>query len=889
MTTDRLVSASERWFRLLLRLYPEDFRGEMGEAFVEAYRDKTRAAQARGGVMPVLGVWFSALRDSMQNGPGERARPAVRWRRGGNWGRDTELVVRRLLRAPLFVISMVGTLAVGLSAFAVVFAVVHGVLLAPLPYESPDDLYYVWRDYTAFFDLDRGWLGGTDVAELAKTGGVIEDIAGMRQQSVTFTGAAGTEPNEVSILVTTPNLFDVLGVQPVLGRGFRAEDGGDGRAGVVVLTHELWNRFGADPAMVGTDVRIDGMPYTVIGVLGRDFNFVRNSSLGPPARVEAYATFDFEMASTNPGAGSYAGVMRVKPGTDPAAVEAAVAAVGRTIDERDFESRGLKLYPVGLQADLVAGVKPALTVLGFAGVFLLLALMVNLATLLLVRATQREREFAVARALGANRFALVRATLLEGGVLGLLGGAVAAVAAVWGTRMLVSLAPLDLPRRESIVVNWQVALVVLAVGAALGLLAGAVPAIWATKTKLASLLGNAAVRGGGGHGSMRRVMVVVQVALSVVLLTTGGLVVRSFDRLLSADPGFDAANVLTFRIPVSAMRYPNDTVAIALHNRVQTEIAALPGVTAVGAASALPFSDEANQTTIGFPSAPGNTGDEDADRPLVDHMTIRPGYLESMRIEVLEGSDFGTYAPPSHQEVLIDRTLAAQFFPGSSAVGAWMMFQGDTAYVKGVVDHARLYDVHSDGRQQVYLRNDAYTFYSLFYTVRTSRDPAALIPEVRSIVRGIDPELALAAPQPMQSIVQNSLRQQRISAVLIGGFALGALLLAGMGLFGVVSGSVTRRRHEIAVRLALGADHGRVLRLMLSEGVALIVIGLLVGVPGVYFAGQVVRGVLVGVSPFDPATLTAVVVGLSSVALLACYLPARRVAAIQPARSLRQE
>jgi putative ABC transport system permease protein len=889
MNEDRSLRGSERWFRLLLRFYPPDFREEMGDAFVETYRDRARAALRSGGRLSLVRVWLRALVDSLRNGPGERARPAVTWRRSGNWGRDIELATRRLVRAPLFATMMVGTLTVGLGAFAVVYAVVHKVLIEPLPYERPDDLYYVWRDYRAIFDLDRGWLGGTDVAELQGAGGVIAGAAGMLQQNRTLTGVEGTEPDQISVIVTSPGLFDLLGVRPSLGRAFHAEEVGPGRPPVIVLTHALWNRLGADRAIVGTDIRLDGQPFTVIGVMPRGFAFVRTASLGPPSPADAYIPLDLHLAETNPGNGSYAGLMRVHPGTPPEAVAAAVTAVARRIDERDFDGRGVKLYPVGLEEDLVADVRPALIVLGAAGVFLVLVLMVNLASLLLVRATQREQEFAVSRALGANQLAIVRATLFEGGLLGLLGGAGAALAAVWGTRTLVGLAPLDLPRREAIAVDWQIALVVVGIGGLLGFVAATAPALWAARTRLAVLLGSASVRGGGGRQRMRRSMVVVQVALSLVLLSAGGLVVRSFDRLLRADPGFEPAGVLTLRIPVSRLIYPSDTVVNALHARIEAELAALPGVTAVGATNTLPLSADANQTTISIPGAPGNTGDEERDRPLVDYMSVRPGYFEALGFRFIAGRTFTAAAADGVNEAIIDRTLADYFFPTGSPLGAIIPWGDDSVTVIGVVEQARLYDVHVDGRPQVYLRNDQLTFSSLNFTLRTQRPPLDLVPEVRAVIRRIDPQLALADVRSMDEVIGESLRQQRISAVLISGFSLGALLLAAMGLFGIVAGSVARRRHELAVRLALGADQRRVVRLVMQEGAALIALGLLAGVPGIYFAGGLVRGVLVGISPFDPPTLMAVALGLGAVALLACYIPARRVARIEPARSLRQE
>ncbi|MDF1504591.1 ADOP family duplicated permease [Roseisolibacter sp. H3M3-2] len=882
----RLVRASDRWLRLLLRLYPADFRDEMGDALLETYRDRCRAALRDGGVGALAGVWLRSLADSTRNGLAERMRPAVGWRRSGNWGRDTERAVRRLARAPLFTFSMLATLTVGLGAFAMVATVVQKVLLAPLPYERPDDLYMVWRDYGKVFDLKRGNLAGTDLVALAAAGGAIEGAAALDLAQHTMTAAGSgsdeTAPEQIGVLYTTPNLFRMLGVRPALGRTFAPGEVGKGRPALVVLGHELWQRrFGGRRDVLGTDVVLDGQPHRVIGVMGDGFR------LDGQLAADAYATHPVNLAETEPGAGSYNVMLRARPGTPPTLVASAVGAVGRMVDERDFEGKGISLYPVGVKADLLAAVRAPLLVLGAAGVLLVLVLGVNMATLLLVRAAQREREFAISRALGANRVALVRATLLEAALLGTAVATLAALAGVWGTRALVALAPLDLPRRATVAVDWRLAALAAAAGALLGALAGAPPAGGSTRAQLATLLRNAAVRGGGGgFGPLRRAMVVAQVALSLVLLSAGGLVVRSFDRLLRVDPGFSPAGVLTFGVPVPGARYPSDTLVLAVHERLHRELAAIPGVTAVGAASALPLAGDPSQTTVRFPSAPGNTGDEERDRPLVDFMPTRAGYFEALGIRVLAGRAFAPTPTRGVREAVIDRTLARQFFPTGGAVGATFRLLGDTLLVVGVVEHARLRDVHQDGRPQVYLRDENYTDYGLSFAVRTDRAPTGLVPEVRAAVARVDPQLAVANVRSMDEIVSAAVQQPRLSAVLLSGFSLGALLLAAMGLYGVIAGSVSRRRHEIAVRLALGSDHGRVLRLVLGEGARLVALGVLVGAPGIYLASRVVDGVLVGVSPFDPLTLGAVTLGLAAVAAVACYLPARRVAAIEPAQSL---
>src|SRR5437867_2907015 len=287
MIGDRLVNVSERWFRLLQRLYPPDFRDDMGDAVVETYRDRARDALRRGGILRLAALWLRALVDSLRNGPGERARPAVSWRRRGNWGRDAEMALRRLLRARAFAAVTIGTLTIGLGMVAVVYTVVQKILIEPLPYRDADHLYSVWRDYGPIFDLKQGFVAGPDLTELQQSSAVIEDVAALQAfLGGIFALREGADPSEIAVTVVTPNLFELLGVTPMLGRGFAPEEVGRGRPNVIVLTYGLWNRFGADPAIVGAQVRLQGNPYTVIGVLPPTVELVRSDPRGAPQRIE---------------------------------------------------------------------------------------------------------------------------------------------------------------------------------------------------------------------------------------------------------------------------------------------------------------------------------------------------------------------------------------------------------------------------------------------------------------------------------------------------------------------------------------------------------------------------------------------------------------------------
>jgi putative ABC transport system permease protein len=883
-----MPNLSERWFRLLLRLYPPDFRYEMGNALVEAYMDRACDALKTGGRIRLIALWVRAFVDSLRNGAAERVRRAALWRRAGAWGRDVELVRRRLVRSPIFAATTIGTLTIGLGMFALAYTAVQKVLIDPMPYKHPGDLYYVWRDYGPIRDVKRGTLDGTDILELQKPNAVIEDAAGLQPfLGGVFALREGAEPMEIAVTRTSPNLFDLLGVAPALGRSFAPDEIGRAREQVMVLTHHLWTRLGADPGIVGANVRLQGRPFTVIGVLPPDFTFVRNDVAAPPQRVDAYIPLVVNLAEPD-RRGGYAGLIRARRGASPGAVAAAVDAVGHAIDARDFNSRGLKLYSVGLKADVISRIRPALIVLGAAGLVLVFMLMLNLASVLLARAAQREHDVAVSRALGANTIAIVRSTLLEGGLLGLAGGALGALVAIWGTRALVALAPLDLPRREAIAIDWRIAAAVIAVGGLLGVLAAAAPAAWGARASLSSLLAGSAVRGGGGQSRWRRGLIVAQVALSLILLSSGALVMRSFERLLRSDPGFQSDGVFTVRVRAPYEFFPQMSDLNAFRDRLQRALAEIPGVTGAGAASALPLTATAGQGTITIPGAPGNTGDAERDQALTDIIAVRANYVEVMGMRLIAGRTFTEFRQNNLTEAMIDTAIAGRFFPDGNAIGATIRLGEQSFTIIGVVQQARLYEIHADGRPQMLVRAEL-GFGPLFYVMRTTREPHSLLPEVQSAVHRIDPRLSFGDPRSMDDIVQASLSPQAIGGTLISAFAVGALLLSAMGLFGVVSGSVTRRRHELAVRLALGADHGHVLRLVLKEGALLVMAGLLIGAPGIYIANHLIRGLLVGASPSDPLTLLAAALGLLLVTMVTCYVPARRALRIEPAQLLRHD
>jgi putative ABC transport system permease protein len=800
----------------------------------------------------------------------------------GSWARDLEIVSRRLINKPLFLIAVLCTLTVGLGAFAVVYTAVDKILLNPLPYSYPEDLYMVWENAKN----DSSVITGPVIADLQKTAGPIEAAAGMRRTPITLPAEPDRDAARITGLQVSSNFFDLLGVHPSLGRGFRPEETGPKSADVIVLSNQLWKRFGSNEAIIGTELRVGTAPFTVIGVMPQDFEFSAPWAQQPDAYIPLYD----DLAAQPTWAHDYRALVRARHGSSAEQVRQALEAAARLTDSGDTHQGILrKFYPVGFQADIVESVRPALLALSFAVVFLVLVLTVNLASLLLARASEREREVAVSRALGATGSAVVGPIVTEGALLGLIGGIMGALAGTWGTRILVALGPEDLPRREILALDWSVALVVAAVGLALGIAAASLPALWVARTSLASLLSGTAVRGAASSSRMRRGLVVVQVALSLVLLSAGGLVVRTFERLVRVDPGFISKGVLVFNVGLGNWLFPKDPESYAFQDRATEALRALPGVTGVGATTTVPLGGGTNVIAVTAPGAPGNTGDANEDEAVVDRIFVRSGYLETIGIRLLGGRTFEAARTDGVREAVIDQHLAKKFFPGGNPIGATLRSDDVPMTIIGVVEQARIYDLHQDGRPQLFVRADDYeNRRPSYFAVHTNGDLGALVSEVRGTIRQVDRRVAVSQLLTMDSIVADHRSRERISAVLISGLALGALLLVAVGLFGLISGSVTRRSGELAVRLALGATHGRVIKLVVGEGARLIALGLLIGIPGIYMAGRALEGFLIGVSPTDTPTFIAVALGLVVIALLACYLAARRISAIEPSRLLRE-
>ncbi len=792
--------------------------------------------------------------------------------------------VRRLRRAPGFTAAVVLSIALGVGSFVSIYSVLDTVLWEAMPYEDPERLAYVWRNYT-WAEFPRGWAGGVEILGMRDSADAVEQVAGVRGGSVNLSSRDGGEPREVEVTLTTANFFDLIGTQPSVGRGFAPGEDVEGAPLVAVLGHQLWQqRYGADPGIVGRTIFIDDEPAEVIGVMPESFHFAMHSSLGAPRSGEAFLNLRWDLSQVE--GGSLAALIRVREGTTQELLQSQLDAVAQPIDRDIFDSLGLRLWPAFLHEDLVKDVRPALLAIIAAAAFLLVILGVNLATLLLGRATRRAPELAVSGALGASRGALLRESLVESLMLALGGGALGLLLAQAGTAVIAELA-VDLPRRHAIDVDGSAALTALGAAALLGIAAGIAPAWRAARTDVGGALRRAGGRVTGGRTTGG--LVVAQVAISLMLLAGAGVLTRSFLYLIRSEPGFDARNVLTVKIPVTPERYPEAADVTGYYRRIVDGIEALPGVDAVGGVNALPLTRATSQNAVAFPGSGVNAGGDEY-TPLVDWFAATPGYFEAMGVPILAGRDFTDGDDDQAPGVaIIDDTLAQRFFDGYDAIGQMMTFFGRELTVVAIVDQPRLYDIHQDDRGQVFLPLAQRPAYGISLAIRADRDPGSLIAEVREVVRSIDADQPLADVRTMQQVTGESLSGERLSLGLIAGFALGALLLATLGLYGVLSNVVSCRTREMGLRMALGADAARVRGLVVRQGMRLALIGTALGLLGSLVTARFLESLLVGVEPADPVTLAVVSAAMAATAFVTCYIPARRASSVDPMVALRTE
>ncbi|MBW3533687.1 MAG: ABC transporter permease [Gemmatimonadetes bacterium] len=809
--------------------------------------------------------------------------------------RDVAHGIRQVGRRPGFAAVAVLTLALGIGANTAVFSVVRGVLLRPLPYAEPDRLVSLWTRYlpSTGIDIDQFVLSGPEVLDYRDASRAMEDVVPWVSTNRTLTGDEG-DPERIPTVLAGEGLFELLGVRAALGRTFTPEEQAPDAPRAVLLSHGLWNdRFGADPAVVGRALTVDGEIARIVGVMPPDFVF-------PTAGTRMWETLRFDEARPG-GRGSHglAAVGRLAEGATLAAAEAELETITAAwYQEHEHHAAGHFIWFEPLRDDLVGDAGGVvLLLMGAVGLVLLVACG-NVANLFLARAEARQREMAVRTALGAGRGRLTRQLLTEGLVVSGLGACLGLLLAGWGTPALLALDPTALPRSEGVRLDRTVLAFTAGITVAATLLFALVPALQGAGALARGLAGGRGSSDDTGRRSLRRGLVAGQAALSLVVVLAAGLAIRSFDALRSEDPGVRTANVVTFDLSLPSSSYPQGEDVARAYGALQERLEALPAVASAAAVSILPLR--------GLPGR-GDFQPEGEAAPAgavpawnAHYAAVQPGYFETLGIPVLQGRAL-TEGDDAESPLVVgvSRALVERYWPGQDVLGRRITFAmgGDDPpwlTIVGVVGDVRaLMDAPPD--PQVYLAHDqlrAIPFgggRAMTVVARTGVEPGTLIPALRAAVAEMDPRLPLANVQTMEDVRSRAVARPRLAASLLGAFGLVALLLAAVGIYGVVSYTVARRTREIGVRVALGAGRGQVVRLMVREGTMPAAVGAAVGLVVALAGAGALREFLHGVSPTDPVSFIGLPLALLAVAVASAWLPARRATRVAPTEALRDE
>ena len=801
---------------------------------------------------------------------------------------DLRYGLRVLWKTPGFTAVAVLALALGIGANTAIFSVVNGVLLRPLPFAEPERLVMVWMDNRVLGlreDLNSypNYVAWRDESQ------AFEHLAAFTSTSPTLTSERG-EPERLQGVSATANFFGVLRAQPALGRLFTAEEEAEGKDAVVVIGHGLWRRrFGGQPGIVGQQITLNGRGRTVVGVMPQGFRFPGEAEvwvpLAPTASMRAQRqSFWLSM------------VGRLRPGATVERAQAELSAVAARM-EKEFpdSNQGFGAYVVSLHQQVVGRVSTALWVLLGAVGFVLLIACANVANLLLARAAAREREIAIRRALGAGRARLVRQFLTESVLLSLVGGGVGLLLAFWGVDALIALGPSDLPRLDQVGMDGRVLLWTVGISVATGLLFGLAPALQASQADLNESLKEGG-RGGGEGARGRRVrnaLVVAEVALALVLLAGAGLMIKSFLRLQEVNLGFNPERVLSMRVQLSGTNYRESARAVAFYEQLIERIEATPGVQAAAAIGTVFLSSTPNSAWFSVEGRPAPPPNERIEVPI-DPVT--PNYFQAMGVPLLKGRAFDARDREGAPEVaIVNETFARRFFPGEEVLGKRFKFgppesEDPWMTIVGVVGDTRRTGFDTAVRPETYLPHAQSPSRGMMLVVRsTAADPSALANAVRGAVASLDREVPVFQVRTMDELLSGLMAQRRLNMLLLAIFAGVALLLAAVGIFGVMNYAVSQRTHEIGLRMALGAQARDILKMVVGQGMALVLAGLVLGLAGALALTRLMSSMLYGVSATDPATYAGIAVLLMAVAFLACYLPARRATKVDPMVALRYE
>lgn len=876
----------ERPLRWLLRLLPFDFRTDYGPEMEQVFRDEHREAKARGRAQ-VMGLWWRAAADIARTAPREHAAQVAQ---------DAGYALRMMRRSPGFTLVAVLTLALGIGVNTAIFSLVHAVLLQPLPYADPDRLVAVWNRWD---ESPAASLSDPELMDYAERSHALR-VAALASWPVNL-GASG-DPERIPAVVVTANLLPVLGVAPVQGRNFTEDEEREGRGHVAILSHALWmRRFEGDPSVVGRIIHVNGEPTQVVGVAPEAFLLPIDFRTDRPAQMMLPLSLDRTAARNRRGGHYLTAVARIAPG---ASIEAARAEMGAIVgalireypDQHKQGNFGVALVP--LRTDLLGPARPVLAVLLGAVALVLLLACANLASLLLARGEARRRELAVRASLGADRFRLLRQLLTETCVLGLVGGAAGLAVATLAMKAVLALDPATLPRAHQAALSWPVLAFTVTVSLGAGIVFGLLPATQISRVALDDVLREAGRSSVGGRGRLRRALVAAQVAIAVVLLMGAGLLVKSFARLQGVPTGFEAAGVLTFRTTAPPARYRDRPEVTAFYARTLEQVRGVPGVRVAGAGSGLPLAVHSGDW--GF-DVEGRAVVRP--RPRADWFVVTPGYFEALGVRLVQGrlpaeADDDRGAPV----LFLNESAACAVFPGEDPVGHRVRLSRTTGpeqrwrTIAGIVADVRQRGLERPPRPEMYIPLPQFQHFmagtqawNMSVVVKASVPPLTLAGPMRAAVRRVDPEVPAADMRAMDDVVGASLSARRRDTWLIGAFAALALAVATFGVYGVTAYHVARRRREIGLRVALGAEGRDVVRMVLGQGMRLVGAGMLAGVLAAVAATGALRSLLFDVTPHDVSVFATIPVLLAVVAALACALPAARAARIDAAVALRDE
>jgi predicted permease len=811
-----------------------------------------------------------------------------------HWSQDFRYAVRMLRKNLVLTAVIVASLAIGIGANSAIFSVVDALLLRPLPYPHPDRLAAVWLHSPAIGIL-RDWPSPGQFIDIQNQNRSFEQMA--LAQSRTFTLTGRDQPQRVDVLRTQSSLLTMLGANALLGRTLLPEEDRPGKPPVAILSNRVWRRlFNSDPAIVGKSITLDGIPYAVAGVLPRDFilNAEVLPSEGPMDKVDIFLPLPLGAdAAQRRGDENYNIVVRLKPGVSAPQAQADIDIIASRIRQKDKRDRSFGMDVVGLQEQVVGNVRRALLVLLGSVALVLLIACANVANLLLARAAGREKEVAIRTALGAGWKRLARQLLTESILLGLLGGAAGLLVAELSLFALRTINPGNIPRLDDIGINGTVLAFTFGLSLATGILFGLAPAWRAIKVDLNSSLkagGRSGQSSGGLHlkrHHLRGLLVVSELAFSLILLIGAGLLIRSFVRLQSVAPGFTTDHVLTMQVAADDPKYREDKALASFWREIEDRIAHLPGVVAEGAVSALPLTGSVGWGGI---HVEGYTPPPEQELQ-VDERTASVDYFRAMQIPLVAGRFFSQQdTTDMPQTVIIDQKFAQRFWPHNDAIGKHLWFDPKKLItIVGVVGVVKQYGLETDGKIALYLPLQQGLDRGMFLVVRSSSEDAGLSAAIVREIHAVDPSVVVYGFRTMQDRLYDSLARQRFSSTMLGTFAFFALLLASVGLYGVMSYLVTQSTHDIGILLALGAQPENIIALVVRQGMQLTLIGILAGLSGAALLTRVIASLLYGVSTTDVATFVGVPVLLAVVAFAATVIPALRATSVDPLVALREE